>query len=275
MTRNGTLAKVASTLVVAGLALLGASCTKLQSRDQLNKGVQAFKSAQYPEAVEHFKTAVELDPSFPVARLYLATAYMQQYIPGAESPENNQMAQAALDQFMKVLEQSPKDKVAIASIASLYLNQKKWDDSQQWYEKLIAVDPNNADAYYSLGFIAWSKWYPAYGTARANLGMKQEDPGPIKDKKVKEELKAKYGPVIDAGLAALDKCLAINPEYDDAMAYENLLIRERADLTDTKEEYEKQIQIANDWVQKTLDTKKIKAEKKSKSAGGGITVESK
>ena len=87
-----------------------------------------------------------------------------------------------------------------------------------------------------------------YGTARANLGMKQEDPGPIKDKKVKEELKAKYGPVIEGGLQALDKALQINPEYDDAMAYENLLIRERADLADTKEEYEKQIKIADDWV---------------------------
>ena len=66
---------------------------------------------------------------------------MQQYIPGADSPENNQMAQAAHDQFKKVLEQNPKNKVAIASIASLYLNQKKWDEAQQWYEKLIAVDP--------------------------------------------------------------------------------------------------------------------------------------
>ena len=113
----------------------GASCSKLQSRDQLNKGVQAFKSAQYPEAVEHFKTAVELDPSFSTARLYLATAYMQQYIPGAESPENKQMAKAAYDQFQKVLEQDPKNTVAIASIASLYLNQKKWDDAQRVVRK--------------------------------------------------------------------------------------------------------------------------------------------
>ena len=175
---------------------------------------------------------------------------MQQYIPGAESPENTQMAKAAYDQFMKVLEQDPKNTVAIASVASLYLNQKKWDDAQQWYEKLTAVDPNNADAYYSLGFVAWSKWYPAYGTARANLGMRQEDPGPIKDKKVREELKAQYAPVIDGGLKALDKALQINPDYDDAMAYENLLIRERADLTDNKEEYAAQIKIADDWLRR-------------------------
>ena len=260
-------------LAVAGAALLAAGCTQLKARNQLNKGVQAFKSAQYPDAVESFKKAVEFDPNFPTARLYLATAYMQQYIPGADSPENDQMAQAAHDQFMKVLEQNPNDKVAIASIASLYLNQKKWDDAQKWYEKLTVIDPSNKDAFYSLGFIAWSKWYPAYGTARANLGMKQEDPGPIKDKKVKDELKAKYGPVIDYGLQSLDKALQIDPEYDDAMAYENLLIRERADLMDSKQEYDQQVKIADDWVQKALATKKAKAEKKAAQSAGGIVAD--
>lgn len=262
--------------VAAGvLVLVGASCQKLKSRDQLNQGVRAFQSAQYPEAVEHFKTAVELDPAFPTARLYLATAYFQQYIPGAESPENTQMAKAAYDQFMKVLDQDTRNTVAMASVASLYLYQKKWDDAQQWYEKLVAVDPNNADAYYSLGFIAWSKWYPAYGTARVELGMKQDDPGPIKDKKVKQELKTKWIPTINAGLQALDKTLQINPEYEDAMSYENLLIRERADLLDSKEEYDAAIKVANDWVQKALETKKIKADRKEKKSGGGIVAEQK
>jgi tetratricopeptide (TPR) repeat protein len=171
-----------------------------------------------------------------------------------------------------VLDQNPKQTLAMASIASLNLNQKKWDEAQQWFDKLIAVEPNNADAYYSMGFIAWSKWYPAYGTARANLGMKQEDPGPIKDKKVKEELKQKWGPVIDAGIAALDKALQINPDYADAMAYENLLIRERADLSDSKDDYEKQLKIADGWVDKALAKKKELAEKKNKT-GGGIVAD--
>jgi hypothetical protein len=72
-------------------------------------------------------------------------------------------------------------------------------------------------------------------------------------------------------LKALDKALDIDKEYDDAMAYENLLIRERADLADTKEEYEQQIKIANDWVDKNLAAKKIKAERKNKSGGGIVT----
>jgi len=265
--------KLSLVVALAALTVLATGCQKLKARDELNKGVQAFKNAQYPVAVEHFKTAVELDPAFPTARLYLATAYMQQYIPGADSKENNQMADAAKEQFMKVLEQDPKNEVGIASVASLYLNQKKWDEAQQWYEKLVAINPKNADAYYSIGFIAWSKWYPAYGAARVNLGMKQEDPGPIKDKKVKAELKEKFLPVINNGLAALDKALEINPEYDDAMAYENLLVRERADLMDTPEEYKKQVEIADNWVQKALATKKLKAEKKASQNAGGIVAD--
>jgi len=170
---------------VAALALAGSGCTKLRARNELNKGVQAFKSAQYGDAVESFKKAVDMDPDFPTARLYLATAYMQQYIPGAESPENLQMATAAHDQFMKVLEQSKDDKIALASIASLYLNQKQLDKAQEWYQKLTVVDPNNKEAFYSLGFIAWSKWYPVYGRTMLEQKMKQEDPAPTKDKKVR------------------------------------------------------------------------------------------
>jgi Tfp pilus assembly protein PilF len=259
---------------VAGLCLLvafSAGCQKLKARDHLNKGVQAFKNAKYPESVEHFKISVDLDPTFPTARLYLATAYMMQYIPGADSPENNRMAGAAFDQFQEVLKQDSRNNVAIASIASLYLNQKKFDEASDWYRKLIEVQPDNKEAHYSLGFIAWSKWYPALMTARAKLGMKQEDPGPIKDKKVKEKLREEYTGVIESGIKSLAKALEIDKEYDDAMAYMNLLVRERADLADSAEEYRKQVEVADAWVQKALETKKIKAARMP--ASGGISAE--
>jgi len=81
--------------------------------------------------------------------------------------------------------------------------------------------------------------------------------------------------VINSGLQALDKTLEINPEYEDAMAYKNLLIRERADLLDSKEAYDKDIQEANNWMQKALDTKKVKAERKEKKTAGGIVADTK
>jgi tetratricopeptide (TPR) repeat protein len=255
------------------LLLLATGCTKLRARDNLNKGVQAFKSAKYAEAAEFFQKACDLDPEFPTARLYLATAYMSQYIPGAQSEENLSMAKRAHDEFMRVLEKSPNDAVALASIASLYYHQKKFDEAEEWYKKVIAADPNNKEAYYTLGVIAWGRTFPKRMEARAKLSMKPEDPGPIKDKKVREEIAAVNLPLVEEGLKNLEAALKIDPEYDDAMAYMNLLHRERADLQESAEAYKKDTETADGWVQKTLETKKIKAARAEAKTGGGIVLD--
>jgi tetratricopeptide (TPR) repeat protein len=271
--KNKAKKKAMVVLAIAATAVFATSCEKLKARDQLNKGVQAFKSAQYPQAVEHFKTAVEYDPGFATARLYLATAYMQQYIPGADSPDNQQMAKAAYDQFQEVLARDPKNELAVASIASLLFNEKKLDEANDWNLKLIGLNPKAKDAYYTLGVIAWTKALVADGEARAKLGMKPEEPGPLKDKKVRAEVAVKNAPIVEEGIKDLDKALSIDPEYDDAMAYENLLYRQKADLEDSPDAYKADIDKANDYFQKTIDTRKIKAERKP--TGGGITTDTK
>ncbi|HLJ48587.1 MAG TPA: tetratricopeptide repeat protein [Bryobacteraceae bacterium] len=273
------MTRIIATAGLGALVLLSAGCAKLQSRDHLNRGVQAYRNARYAEAVEQFKTAVQLDPTNTNGRLYLATSYMTQYIPGADSPENNQLAKAAKEEFLNVLRDNPNDKTALASLASLNYQQaqgipkledkfKKLDEAKDWYMKLIAADPNNKEAYYSLGVIDWLKWYPNLMTARANMGMKPEDPGPLKDKKVKAELKDKYMAMVDDGVKNLQHALDIDKDYDDAMAYMNLLIREKADLDDTKDQYEADTKVADGWVQKALETKKMKAAKQPGAAGG-------
>ena len=269
-------------LGIGALVLVGTGCDKLKSRDQLNRGVQAYRSAKYADAVEFFKTAVNLDPANLNGRLYLATAYMTQYIPGAESPENLQLAKQAKEEFMKVLERDPNDKTALASLASLSYQQaqgmpdleqklKKLDEAKEWYLKLIAADPQNKEGFYSLAVIDWVKWYAAWMKSRADLGMKPEEPGPIKDKKIKADLKDQYSAVIEDGIKNLQKALDIDPNYDDAMAYMNLLIRERADLDESPDQYKKDVETADGWVQKALDTKKMKAAKEAAKTQGGIT----
>src|SRR4051812_4497994 len=118
--------RVALFVAAVSLAGLVSGCSKLSARNELNHGVQEFTATHFNQAVDHFKEAVRLDPGLVAARNYLAIAYMQQYIPGAESPDNAKMAQAAMDNFHEVLKMEPANTVAIASIASLYLNQKKW-----------------------------------------------------------------------------------------------------------------------------------------------------
>ena len=270
-------------ILILGVILVTTGCDKLKSRDDINKGIAAFKNAKYGDAVEKFKEAAVLDPENANARLYLATSYMSQWIPGAQSPENTAFAQMAKDEFLKVLQKNDKDTTALASLASIAYNQAasltgdekvaKFDEAAGWYKKLIEADPKNKEAYYSLGVIAWAKWYPALMTARSKLNMKPEDPGPVKDKKVKDELKEKYSAMVEDGIANLQKALDIDKEYDDAMAYMNLLIRERADLMDNADDYKKQVEVADNWVQKALDTKKLKAARTP--ATGGIVQDSK
>jgi Tfp pilus assembly protein PilF len=267
---------MAAAAVSVSLALIGATgCTKLKARDRLNQGVRAFKSAKYAEAVEHFKVATDLDPDFPTARLYLASAYMSQYIPGAESAENLQMAKNAHDEFEKVLQRDPNNALAIASIATLYFHQKKWEEAEKWNQRLVQADPKAKEGYYTLGVIAWTKSFQKRMEARSKLGMKPEDPGPIKDKKVRDQLRAELLDVINNGIANLEKAIEVDPEYDDAMAYLNLLHRERADLQETTEAYKQDTDTADKWVQKTMETKKIKTERAAKASPGGIIQENK
>jgi tetratricopeptide (TPR) repeat protein len=265
-------------LLLSGVAILATTgCDKLRARDHMNQGVSSFRNAKYTDAVEHFKQAAALEPDNPNARAYLATAYMVQWIPGAESPENVEFANKAKEEFNKVLDKDPNNTTALASLASLAYNSaqslplekklEKYDEAANWNKKRISADDKDKDAYYMLGVIAWAKWYPALNLARVNLHMKPEDPGPLKDKKVKDELKSQYGGIIDEGIANLQKSIDIDKEYDDAMAYMNLLIREKADLADNPDDYKKQIDVADGWVQKALDTKKIKAARQPTSGG--------
>ncbi|HUJ96272.1 MAG TPA: tetratricopeptide repeat protein [Terriglobales bacterium] len=261
------------TLTTIAAALLSATaCGKLRARDQLNKGVVAYKNAKYEEAIDHFQQAVTLDPSLLNARLYLATAYAQQYIPGADTEDNNKMGQDAINEYKNVLEHDPKNINSIKGIAYLYLQMKKFEDAKTYYRKAAEVDPNDPEVYYSVGVIDWTQSYQPRMEERAKIGLKPEEP--LKDKKVCAELKDKNWGVIQDGIDNLNKALQIRPDYDDAMAYMNLMYREKADVEcDDPAARAADLKTADDWVDKTMAVKKAKAEKQP--GVQGITMDQK
>jgi len=143
---------------VALLVLLGTStgCDKLKSRDQINKGVAAFKNAQYEEAVSNFQNAVKLDPSSENAKLYLATSYAYQVVPNLLTPENLAIAQKALDGFNEVLRKDPTDLTALKQVASIDRNIGRFDQAKEYELKVIQAAPNDPEAYYIVGSIDWN-----------------------------------------------------------------------------------------------------------------------
>jgi len=269
------------TLAAAALALLSSvGCNKLRARDQLNKGVQSYKNNHYEQAIDHFQQAVELDPSLINARMYLATAYVSQYIPGVDSPDNLRTADEAIKEYQTVIDANPArdQKVnAAKGIAYLYLNEKKWDDAKKYYRMASDLDPNDPEPYYSVGVIDWTACYQPRMEKRAALGMKPEENLNPKNKdqaKACSELKTQNAASIQEGIDTLNKAIQIRPDYDDAMAYLNLMYREKGDVEcDDLAARAEDLKTADHWVDETLRVKKAKAEKAAQSQGGGIVVD--
>src|SRR5579875_3661484 len=97
---------------VGGIALLvllagTTGCSKLKARDQLEKGIQEFKAGHYEAAIDHFQTSIALDPSYTNAKTYLATAYSYQVVPNNNTPQNEAVAQKALNLWNEVLQRDP------------------------------------------------------------------------------------------------------------------------------------------------------------------------
>jgi tetratricopeptide (TPR) repeat protein len=253
------------------LVVAGSGCARLKARDRLNKGVANFKNGQYDRAVEDFKEAKDLDPGLMNARLYLATAYASQYIPGAPSDENIARGNAAISEFKGVLDKDPNNLSAIDGIGSILFqmsgqpfNPAKFAESKTYHQKHIDLKPTDPEPYYWIGVIDWTLAFrtnaelrTAYNKDHINKQIKEGDPLPAA---VRTDYVAKNGPMVDEGISYLQKAIQIKPDYDDAMAYLNLLYRRKADMVESADErasYQKQ---ADDLVEKVKEIKQKRAE---------------
>jgi tetratricopeptide (TPR) repeat protein len=266
--------------VTAGLLVILAAtvgCNKLKSRDQLNKGIQAFKNSQYEQAVDHFQTAVQLDPSDQMTQLYLATSYAYQVVPNLTTPENLAVAQKAIDAFQKVLDRDPKDVTALKQIASIYRNVKKYEPAKDYEKRVIALDPNDAEANYTIG---WADWDQAYNNTNEVLGAlkpprTEDGNGDVGLSKADcQKLQQTNGPLIQEGLPYLQRAVEINPTYEEAMSIINLTYRQKAAIECGNDAARKaDLATATSWTNKQMAARKTNEANKEKKLGGGVTMQ--
>jgi len=269
--------RVAALLALFAFAAGFSGCNKLKARDLLNKGVAAFKNGQYDVAVEDLKQAKDLDPSLLNARLYLATAYASQYIPGAPSEQNKNIGKQAIQEFKEILATNPDNLSAIDGIGSILFQMagtpydpKLFEESKNYHQKHIQLKPEDPEPYYWIGVIDWTLAFRANGEMRKEYNeknirkqVKETDPLPPA---IRGEYLAKYGPIIDEGITALQKAISVRPDYDDAMAYLNLLYRRKADTVATADERATLQKQADDLVDKVKEIKQKRASQPAPSA---------
>ena len=263
--------RVAALAALLVLAFASSGCSKLKARDLLNKGVTAFKNGQSDAAIEYFKQSKETDPELLNARLYLATAYASLYIPGAPSQENLARGNQAVAEFKEVLDKDPNNLSAIDGIGSILFQMggqpfdpKKFEESKTYHQKHIQLKPDDPEPYYWIGVIDWTLAFRGNGEMRmeynkSNIKKQVKDTDPL-PAAIRSQYAGKYGPLIDEGVTELQKAISLRPDYDDAMAYLNLLYRRKADMVESKEEREALLKQAEDLVDKVKEIKQKRSE---------------
>jgi tetratricopeptide (TPR) repeat protein len=238
-------------LLAASFGLSG--CTKLRARDQLNKGVANFRDGHYDAAIENFKQSKDADPDLLNARIYLATAYAAQYIPGAPSDENVRVGEQAVAEFQDVLQHDASNISALDGLGSIVYQMagtpfqpEKYEESKKYHQKHISLSPTDADPYYWVGVIDWTLAHRANDELRqeynvANLKKQIKEPDPLPDK-LRTQFIEQNGAMVDEAMQMLDKAEQVRPDYADALAYKSLVLRMKADMSDsnTRASLEKQ-----------------------------------
>ena len=272
---NGPARITALAVALAGMVLSMSGCNRLAARDQLNKGVDAYKGAHFEEAISHFQKATQLDPTLPMAKSYLATALAQNVVAGLDTPENLKTAQQAIAIFQEVLDKNPSDVNSLKQIAGIYFSVKKLDEAKTWQKKVLAVDPKDPEAAYTVGVIDWTLAHENVLKTLLPAGINDDGEGNVKaPKKVMEPLKEMNGPLVTEGLDYLNQAVANRANYDDAMAYLNLIYRRKADVDfGDAAAVKADIAQAEDWRQKAMGTRKANEEKKN-AGPAGITMDS-
>jgi hypothetical protein len=114
-----------------------------------------------------------------------------------------------------------------------------------------------------VGVIDWSLAFRGNRDMRedynktAKKSIKDTDPAPPA---LATAFQQKYGTVVDEGIASLQKAMQLRTDYDDAMAYLNLLYRQKADMETSPDARDADVKLADDLVDKVKAIKQRKME---------------
>lgn len=251
-----------SALVICAIIASGVAFTARAqggSQGELKLGAEEYNKGDFQSAVMHFENAVRLDPAATGPKLFLANALMRQFYV-EKGPSDSHLLAAVRQQYRDVLAHDPNNRQAIQGMASVGLLDKQLRESREWALKLIATDPRDKSGHYLAGVLDWAIVFPEFQKVKMQAGGKLQDYS-ISDPTARRQLRDQYMPQLDEGIQAELTALQIDPAYDDAMAYLNLLLRLKAGLVDNPVEAAEFLVKADDWVGKALAARRQHGQK--------------
>ena len=200
-------------------------------------------------ALDSFKRLQQLKPDDARGQaLYVQTLF--------ESERFDDLAKM----FQERLAKDRNDGEALQGLIQVY---SRWpnhfDDALEWHRKKLALRPTDAEAHYSAGVFIWQQLFARGGGADRAAFDPRPDPSKPKQAKLpplmgKDDLVGQQRvDLADEGIKLLEKAIEIRPKYTEAMAYVNLLYRQKSyAFFESPKEWQKWVDKSTEWRNKTL-----------------------
>jgi len=145
------------------------SVRKLQANYHFSKANQMFKDGKFRRAIGEYENTLKYNPSLIQAYRYLGESYKSLFKPGVDNPENNEIAQKALDAFTKAYEVDPTSKDIIFSLGDMYDKLKNFSEAERYFLRILELEPGNMGNYYVV-----AEFYKRYAGENEALRAKAE-----------------------------------------------------------------------------------------------------
>jgi hypothetical protein len=256
-------------LAVAALSLNTGCIGRIRAKNQLNEGARAYKAGHFQEAEDHFRRAKDLDPEQKNTDFFIARAIQSQYKPAVDTPDNKAKAQAAIEQYMHVLEADPNNELAYSSIAYLYGATGQDDKQLEWITKRAndgsAPPDKRAQA---LTVLASKKWNCSY-TVTEQTSNKQtvvkEGKAHVEYVKPKDQKDFDQSrQCVTDGLRMAEQAISLDVNNEQAWSYKTNLLLELGKLDEMDGKADQATQDRKQAADAQAQTAKLSEENKKK-----------
>lgn len=236
--------------------------------------VSGAKDYRYSFTVENGTPTLTGENHGPVLiKQTLAEILAWKYTEGDQSEEVIDRENDLLAAFKAELVKDPNNVTAMDNIGALLFrmagqpfDKSKFEESKTYFQRHIQLKPQDPEPYYWVGVTDWYLAYHENQEVRRAYN-KEQLPNQIKDADplpptVRADYVSKYGAMVEDGITDLEKAILLRPNYDDAMAYLNLLYRRKADMVKTEADRASFQKKADDLVDK------VKAIQQANEAAG-------
>jgi tetratricopeptide (TPR) repeat protein len=227
----------------------------------IEKGNTALAQNRLHEAAEAFQKAVDLDPSSAKAHEQLGVTLSRGILSGNVRPSaDSDVAERAESHLRRAIELAPYASAPLLALSDLEAalaehsgdpNQRaeRYKSAQDLLKQILALGPPKPGMYFQLASLERDEFGPAIQQAKARFNSK---PGPLPDAHLRHSLQQQYGSLIDDAIQNAQKAAEMAAHSPKPLLLMSRLLRERALLRDTPEQYASDMHSADDWQRQFL-----------------------